>query len=104
MPYDDPDPQDPLLLVGVELPCGSEAELDMAYTFAEEFTRLGYDEAEILDLFRKPFYAGAYRAYLDLGEAEVKASVSETAAIWGPARIVDGEPEDPLRVVQGFKS
>ena len=43
MPYDDPDPTDPTLLVGVQLPADPAADLEMAYVFAEEFARMGMD-------------------------------------------------------------
>ena len=35
MPYQDPDPTDPNMLVGVMLPADAEAMRDMAYVFAE---------------------------------------------------------------------
>jgi hypothetical protein len=89
MPYDDPDPQDPMMLVGVGLPSGPEAQREMAWAFAEEFARLGYDATQILALFRRPFYAGAFGAWRQLGEAEVRAIVRETTAVWGRVRPVD---------------
>ena len=85
MPYGDPDPTDPNILVGVVLPAGEEAMQDMAYVFAEEFARMGLDEAAILDLFRNPFYGGAYQAYRALGAGAVRAIVSECVAVWGRA-------------------
>ena len=93
MPYDDPDPQDPMLLVGVALPAGPEAERDMAYAFAEEFARLGYSARQIVSLFQEPFYAGAHGALLRLGEAEVRRIVDETVSVWGRMRLVDVEPQ-----------
>ena len=89
MPYDDPDPQDPMLLVGVALPAGPEADRDMACVFAEEFARLGYSARQIVGLFREPFYAGAHGALLRLGEAEVRRIVDETVNVWGRMRLVD---------------
>jgi hypothetical protein len=91
MPYDDPDPGDPMMLVGVTLPADPEAYRDMAFAFAEEFARLGYGERQIVSLFREPFYAGAYGAYRRLGEAEIRAIVNETLAVWGRVRSVDRE-------------
>ena len=89
MPYDDPDPQDPMMLVGVALPADRSTQLEMAYAFAEEFTRLGYDERQVMSLFREPFYAGANGLYKQLGEGEVEAIVRETASTWGRMRLVD---------------
>ena len=42
MPFKEPDPTDPNMLVGVMLSADAEATRDMAYVFAEEFARLGY--------------------------------------------------------------
>ena len=89
MPYDEPDPQDPMMLVGVGLPSGPGAQREMAWAFAEEFARLGYGETQILALFRRPFYAGAFGAWRELGEEEVRAIVRETVAVWGRVRPVD---------------
>jgi len=83
MPYGDPDPTDPTMLVGVVLPAGEEAVRDMAYVFAEEFARTGLDGAAILGLFRDPFYAAAHQAYRALGPDEVRAIISECVAVWG---------------------
>ncbi len=46
MPYKDPDPKDPNMLVGVILPGDREAINEMAYVFAEEFARQGYDKTQ----------------------------------------------------------
>jgi hypothetical protein len=93
VPYDDPDPQDPMMLVGVTLPADPESQRDMAYAFAEEFARLGYSGRQIVSLFEEPFYAGAHGALLGLGEAEVRRIVDETVAVWGRMRLVDREGE-----------
>jgi hypothetical protein len=77
---------DPMELVGVELPGSPETMRDMAYAFAEEFARMGYRGSQIETLFKTPFYAGAYRAYLALGEAEIQAIIGECVAAWGGLR------------------
>ena len=92
MPYDDPDPQDPMMLVGVELPTDRPAQVDMAYAFAEEYARLGYAENQIMSLFREPFYAGANGVYRDLGGDEIKKIVRESVGAWGGMRLVDHDP------------
>jgi hypothetical protein len=89
MPYDDPDPQDPMMFVGVEVPASREAQVEMAWAIAEEFARMGYGERQILDLFRRPFFAGAHRTYRDLGGEAVEAIVRETVGAWGRMRLVD---------------
>jgi hypothetical protein len=87
MPFKDPDPTDPNILVGVMLPAQAEATRDMAYVFAEEFARLGYSREQLLWLFKNPFYGGAHGAYQALGEQEVLAIVDECLAVWGSIRV-----------------
>ncbi len=82
MPYNDPDPTDPNMLVGVELESSADTVEDMAYVFAEEFARIGFDREKILRVFRTPFYAGAHRAWLELGAPRIDAIVDECLAIW----------------------
>jgi hypothetical protein len=91
MPYEDADPQDPMLLVGVELPGSAAQQREMAAVFAEEFARMGFDSERILRLFMSPAYAAAHRAYNDLGEREIRALVREACEVWGRVRIVDRE-------------
>jgi hypothetical protein len=74
---------DPMELVGVALPADAGAMEEMAYVFAEEFARLGYDERGLLRMFRNPFYAGAHRAYRALGEEAVSRIISECVQAWG---------------------
>jgi hypothetical protein len=83
MPYRDPDPTDPTVLVGVALPGDREAMRRMAWVFAEEYARLGFDAQRIGTLFRTPFYGGAHRALRALGEREVAAIIAECVAVWG---------------------
>jgi len=83
MPFADPDPTDPTVLVGVALPAEAEATRDMAWVFAEEFARMGFDAPQILRLFRSPFYAGAHLALGALGEAAVLAIVEECVGVFG---------------------
>jgi hypothetical protein len=83
MPYGDPDPTDPNVLVGVGLPAEAGTMTEMAYVFAEEFARMGFDARRILGFFANPFYAGAHRAYRALGEAAVREIVEECVAVWG---------------------
>ena len=84
MPYGEPDPTDPSVLVGVALPADREATRDMAWVFAEEFARMGLDAPWILGLFRSPFYAGAHGALQVLGEPEIAAIIEECVGVLGP--------------------
>ncbi|MBI3085136.1 MAG: hypothetical protein HYY88_05325 [candidate division NC10 bacterium] len=83
MPFHDPDPTDPQILVGVVLPSNEEATREMAYVFAEEFARMGFDAEGIANLFRDPFYAGAHQVYRALGAEAVGEIVRECVGIWG---------------------
>jgi hypothetical protein len=89
MPYHDPDPSDPQVLVGVALPGTAESQREMACVFADEFARLGHTRAQVLGLFRNPFYAGAHAAWRALGEAVVREIVDGAMARWPRVRIVD---------------
>jgi len=83
MPFKDPDPTDPNMLVGVMLPADADATRDMAYVFAEEFARMGYGREQLLWLFKNPFYGGAHGAYRALGEQETLTIIDECLAAWG---------------------
>jgi hypothetical protein len=87
MPFKDPDPSDPNMLVGVLLPADAEAMRDMAYVFAEEFARLGYSREQLLWLFKNPFYGGAHGAFQALGENETLSIIDECLNVWGNIRI-----------------
>ena len=102
MPFKDPDPTDPNMLVGVMLPADAEATRDMAYVFAEEFARLGYTREQLLWLFKNPYYGGAHGAYRMLGENETLAIIDECLNVWGSIRIrvQDVQTVQPLRSVQ----
>ena len=86
MPFREPDPTDPNMLVGVMLSADAEATRDMAYVFAEEFARLGYTREQLLWLFKNPFYGGAHGAYRALGENETQSIIDECLNAWGQAR------------------
>ena len=106
MPYDDPEPEDPHELVGVELPGDETVTLEMAAAFSDEFAQLGYTRPQILGLFRRAEYAGANQAWTLLGEEAIAQLVDESLAVWGRFTCVvtdsadhDVEPE-PLRFVR----
>ena len=95
MPYDDPEPEDPHELVGVELP-GDEAQTrEMAAAFADEFAQLGFTRAQILALYRKAEYAGTRRAWALLGEETITRLVDESLAVWGRVTCVVTDSPDP---------
>ena len=80
MPEKDFDLEDPLELVGVTLPADEETLDEMARCFMEEFIRMGYSDEAILNLFRRPFYAGAHRLYRLKGEAHLRSLLQQERA------------------------
>jgi len=88
MPYNDPDPTDPTMLVGVEIPADEKSDIDMAYAFAEEFARLGYSAERLMALFLNPHYAGAHRALRILGKEKTAGIIEEAVAVWGGFNVV----------------
>jgi hypothetical protein len=106
MPYDNPEPEDPQELVGVELPGDEAVTREMAAAFADEFAQLGFTRAQILALYRKAEYAGAHQAWRLLGDDVVSRIVDDSLAVWGRFRCVvtdspdlDAQPE-PLRFIR----
>jgi len=97
MPYKDPDPSDPNVLVGVMLPAEKETMQDMAYAFAEEFALLGYDSEGLFRVFQNPFYAAAHQAYRALGEQSVRKIIAECLAAWGGIRFVFRDEGDRMK-------
>jgi len=96
VPYDSPDPSDPMKLVGIELPGTIEDERERAWVFCEEYARMGFSSERIWRLFRNPTYAGSHRALRILGETEVLAMIRETCAVWGNVRQTTIEPRADL--------
>jgi hypothetical protein len=87
MPLHEPDAEDPMELMGMEIWVDDpNATSTMVECFAQEFASLGYDEEEILALFANPFYGAAHNAYLALGEAPTRTIVATAVAPWAEYR------------------
>ncbi len=85
MPMHEPDPQDPMQLVGVQLPVADGKALEaMAECFAEEFIRLGHGGDDVLELFRNPHYVGPHKAYRELGEERIAEMINRYERIFRP--------------------
>ena len=68
MPYDHPDPTDPMTLHGMIVETSDDRAMrEMTECFVEEYIRLGFDADRILQMFENPGYAGPYLAYQTLG-------------------------------------
>lgn len=90
MPYDDPDPEDPNVLVGVPISADETVHRGTAMAFADEFAQLGYSESMIYYLFTNPFYAGAHRAWQALGDETIRKIACEYATFWENVRVACG--------------
>ena len=79
-PGKDPVAEDPLEIVGVVLdrPIDVQGLDDMARTFIEEYTLMGWTPKRILGMFQQPFYGGAHDAYEALGRDRILQLISET--------------------------
>ena len=78
------EPDDPIEMVGMEIPGQSEAALrDMALCFAEEFVREGWSEEKLFAMFKNPLYAGPYLAWKQKGDEFVKSVIVEALNMWG---------------------
>ena len=97
MPYDDPEPDDPHVLVGVSMPADEAATREMAAAFADEFAQMGFDRERLLQVFGSPFYAGAHAARELLGEAEIVRIVEESLRVYGGRRYAVADADDGLR-------
>jgi hypothetical protein len=95
MPYSEPDPSDPQMLVGVLLPGSAGATREMAAVFAEELARLGYSGPQILAIFSNPFYAGTHAALRALGEPAVRQVIVEALVRTPQVRVVDAPGASP---------
>ncbi|GMU92609.1 MAG: hypothetical protein AMXMBFR4_16670 [Candidatus Hydrogenedentota bacterium] len=86
MPYDNPEPDDPMQLTGVSFRATVEGAINAACAFTEELARTGMSEDAILRVFRTPHYRGPFGVYLTLGPFCINKIVHETAAAFQACR------------------
>jgi hypothetical protein len=99
MPFQEPDPTDPALLVGVTLPASENAGTELAYAFAEEYAAMGFDAEWILQMFRAPLYTIAHNVHQKLGDEAIVRIVQECVNVYGRVRFVVQDAPD-LNLVQ----
>ncbi len=80
----EPDPEDPMELTGVAWP--GDTRDAMAECFVEEYILQGFDDAQILKLFKDPFFAATHAVYRDRGEAYVLDLIGKARSRWGLVR------------------
>ncbi len=93
MPYEDPDPTDPMMLHGMAFETNDDQAIrEMAACFIDEYLRLGFTPDRVLKVFQTKGYVGPHSAYQILGERAVVSMIDEYAKRWGPRlskRILD---------------
>jgi len=73
---------DPVELVGVPVPVDEATFDEMAACLAEEYVRSGWSDADLLALFRSPFYAGMHVIYLRRGDRWVRDLLADVRRRW----------------------
>jgi len=66
---------DPMELRAVAMPGGDEEM--QARAFIEEFLFMGMSKSELVEIFKNPFYAGAYRLYEKYGEEKIITLIND---------------------------
>jgi hypothetical protein len=83
MPHDEFVAEDPMELVGMNMP-GEPGQLEaMAEAIVEEYVRLGWNEKRLMPLFTNEMYLLPHRIYRQKGEAYVRELIRRTCARWG---------------------
>jgi hypothetical protein len=83
------EPDDPMGLVAVDVPAG-EPDL-MAECLVEEYVRLGMSDAQLVAIFKNPFFAGAHALYRARGEEHLKSVIARVRCQWGQPRFTTTE-------------
>ena len=89
MPKDEFDPEDPMELVGVELPSGDS--LMALEDIVQEYLFMGWKPAMILFLFRSPHYGATHNIYKQLGHDHVRERIYSLTEQWNQGWLVGGE-------------
>jgi hypothetical protein len=102
MPYDDPDPTDPMTLTGVELIVDDpDAVREMATCFIEEYVRLGLSAEAIAELFERERFAGPTLAIKQLGRDMIGELIQQQMLLRGPRGVrmqIDQTPDGALNL------
>ena len=73
------DPEDPMELVGTEVPSDPDEALD---DIIQEYLMMGWKPAQLFFLFRSPHYGATHQIYRLKGHEYVKERVYRLAAQW----------------------
>lgn len=77
------EPDDPMNLFAVEVPGDPELMLRL---LVEEYARMGWGLADLLLLFRDPFYVAAHGLWLHYGEDDLRRRLAELLGRVGVVR------------------
>jgi len=83
MPKDEFEPDDPMELVGVVLPAEENSMEIMAECVVEEYIKEGWDDENLMKLFRDPFYRATHAIYQQKGEDYVRFLIKGLREKWG---------------------
>ena len=84
MPKDEFDHDDPMQLTGVNAPpLSAEDMLAMTRGLIDEYVRMGWDDEEVLGLFRSPVYQMPHMILRSQGEEYVLAALAAVREQWG---------------------
>ena len=93
MPYNEPESDDPMELVGMVMP-GEPGQLEaMAECLVEEYVRLGWDARRLMTLFVNPMFMATHRIYRQKGAAYVREVIDRMCAKWSPVARSDAVNE-----------
>ncbi|MHC4234839.1 MAG: hypothetical protein ACYSUQ_06965 [Planctomycetota bacterium] len=82
MPYDDPDPTDPLTLHGMVVETKDDGAMkEMAECFVEEYARLGFDADRILRILQTSGYAGPLLSWRALGREAISNIIDQQMSL-----------------------
>ena len=82
-------PDDPMELVGIALP---QEDVDyMAECLIEEYVFLGWNDKQLMSMFRTPQFQATHRIYHDKGEEYVLALIQSVRDKWSEGWVRRGE-------------
>ena len=85
MPYDDPDPTDPMTLEAVSIETDDpDATREMATCIIQEFLRMGFHPERIMKMFETSGYAGPNLALQTLGIETIRQIMDEQLSMRRP--------------------
>jgi hypothetical protein len=84
MPKDEAALTDPMELSGLVGPVLTDADVaEMTEALVDEYVRLGFDDDELLSLFKNPHYALTHSVWLTRGEAYAREVIARVRERWG---------------------